>query len=95
MKGEIKRWKCSHLWVRQCCTRVRELESKLESLLESKLGKLVNQRAPSFPLSSQERNVATIFLICDSHTHETLYYHLISSYPDFIQEYVNQVGVYK
>jgi hypothetical protein len=70
----------------------KRLESKLESLFESKLGHLVHQGAPSSSPSSQEKREATICLICDAHTHNTLDCHLASSYPEFVQEYVNQVG---
>ena len=47
----------------------KKLESKIESLLESKLGHLVNQRASSPPLIFQRWKVATFYLICDAHIH--------------------------
>ncbi|KAK9921573.1 hypothetical protein M0R45_030078 [Rubus argutus] len=73
----------------------KKLESKIESLLESKLGHLVNQRASSPHPSFQEHKGATICLICDAHTHETLDCHLASSYSEFVLEYVNHAGVHK
>jgi hypothetical protein len=73
----------------------KKLENKIETLLERKLGQFANQRASSPPPNSQELKEATICLICDAHTHETTDCHLAPQYPDFIQEYVSQVGVHK
>lgn len=77
----------------------KKLESKLESLLERKFEHLVNQRAssplPSPPSSSEERTKTTKYLICGAHTYETINCIPAASYPEIIQEYVNQVGVHK
>ena len=69
---------------------MKRLETKIETMLESKFDQLLKQ-GTSRPTTAQVKAVSSSCLLCESTDHETQGCHLASQYPDFVAEHLYQV----
>lgn len=69
---------------------MKKLESKIETMLESKFDQLLKQ-GDSRPTTTQIKMASSSCLLCRSTDHEIQECHLAPQYPDFVEEHLCQV----